>query len=693
MAEDEGTRRWQRLEKPAVDPIMAIRTAIAGVKRAPRDPEARRRLRALGAEQRLWEQLAVLLADEARAANEPAVAAAFYEELADVQESLDQPLEVIAAMERVVELERDNADHHDRLAWLYRRADAWIKAAEAYERVAELSPDERGRAALRAAGKLYRDHGKLDRAAAIYRAIVERRATDADAWRALDEILTELGRWREAARVRGERAARTKGGVEKAALLRSQARALEQAGEASAAAMLVAEAQDHAPDNVSGLVDYADVLARGGQPKEAADILATRIDDAVDRGASTDDVAALRLRLFDILDEQLRDRARASMVMADLLAAAPEYLPALERLAARAARDADPRAHAAALLRYAAAMPEPLSRGFAVLEAARRYRELGDHRAAVAAFEDAAELVDDDAVRRELDDARTALVVAKAADESRGGDPTSAERRLRGILASQRHNVEANLALVDLLEAVGKLDAAAEQLREALGAAPDGTPGTRLAPLVHRFALVMAKLGDDDEAHQLLHEAHHLDRKSLPIQLALGESCFARKIWRQAALHLGALADHPDAVRHASAVAAGLVHAAQAEIRALRPQNAHKHYEAAAKLDAGCAPAWHALGEAAMERGEVAQAVDHLEREAKATTEPRDRLRLFDALGDLAADVLGDAERAARCWAQIVDLADAAVLEKLLAAQRKLGAARGATAERLAQLVADPRRK
>src|SRR5205085_9705647 len=113
------------------------------------------------------------------------------------------------------------------------------------------------------------------------------------------EVLAERGRWQDAARIRGERAARTKGGVEKAALLRSQARALEQAGESGAAASLVAEAQGHAPDSLSGLVDYAEVLAREGKGKDAADILAQRIDDAIDRGAPTDDVAALRLRLHD----------------------------------------------------------------------------------------------------------------------------------------------------------------------------------------------------------------------------------------------------------------------------------------------------------------------------------------------------------------------------------------------------------
>ena len=698
MAEEERTRRWQRIDKPsaASDTIQVLRLAITEVRKFPRDPEARRRLRALAAEQGLWEQLALLLSDEARAAaDHPEIAVAFYEELADVHENLDQPLETIAVMEQVVTLEPDDADHHDRLAWLYRRAGAWSKAAEAFERVGHLAHDDRARAALRAAGKLYRDNGRLDRAAATYRKIVDRRPSDVDAWRALDDLLAELGRWRELAEVRGERAARTESGVEKAALLRSQARALEQAGDFDAAARLVATASQHAPENVSGLVDYADVLARSGQGREATEILRTRVAEAIERGASSEDIAALRLRLAGILEDACGDRAAATAVLDELLAAAPEYLPALERVTAQAATDSDPRVHASALLRYAAALPDDADRSGYVTAAARRFREAGDHRGAVRAFEQAAEHApDDDDLRRELEEARTSLVVERALSEAAAGDPTAAERRLRGILTSQRAHVQANLALADLLASTGRNDAAAEHLRDTLAEAPETTPEDRIALLVHRFALVMAALGDDDESHTLLHEAHRLDRTSLPITLALGESCFARKLWRQASLHLGALADHPDAARHAPAVAIGLVHAAQAEIRALRPANAAKHYETAVKIDPRCGPAWHALAEAAIERGDLVHAADCLEREATASTNPKDRLRLFDALGDMAHDVLGEPERAERCWAQVAGAGSATVLDKLLALQRKRGATgeRAQTCEYLAAIHTDARR-
>ncbi|MEO6775774.1 MAG: tetratricopeptide repeat protein, partial [Kofleriaceae bacterium] len=709
MAEDEThrTRKWQKLPRETeIDPIQALRMAIAEIRAAPRDPEPRRHLRALAADQGAWEQLALFLEDEARAAaRRPEVQAAFLEELADVHENLDQPLETISAMEAVVELDPDNVEHHDRLAWLYRRAGAWQKAAEAFERVAGLARDDRARAALRAAGTLYRDNGKLDHAAATYRAIVDRRPSDLDAWKALDETLAKLGRWREVAQVRGEIAARATG-VEKAVLLRGQARALEQAGEGAAAAALVAQASRHAPDNVSGLVDYADVLARGGQAREAADIIAARVDEAIDRGAPTDDVAALRLRLVAILDDELGDRAGATSVLRDLLAAAPEYLPGLERLASHAARAGDRRAHADALLRYAAAQPDRDGRIVMTFEAARRTSEAGDHQAAVAALEKLVEEDIDDLeleqqLAEELDTARSALVVEQALVEAAAGQVAEGERRLRSVLGSRPYRPEAALALADLLAAQHRDDEATEILRDCLAAAPDHAVPEQLARIVKRSGDLAA---DRDEAHQLFHEAHRLDRRSLPITLALGESCFQRKLWREAALHLGSLADHPEAAQHAGAVANGLVRAAQAEVRALRPANALRHLEAAVARDPRCARAWHELAELAIQADEMQRAADCLEHEAEATTEPRDRWRLYDALGDLALDVLGDPARAERCWTTVASInhtassgpaglasyaADhVAMLHKLLAVQRKRGAGaeRGETCAWLADL-------
>ena len=131
---------------------------------------------------------------------------------------------------------------------------------------------------------------------------------------------SELGRWRELADVRGARA-ELASGVEKAALLRAQARAFEQAGERAAAAEVVKLAAQHAPDDVSGLVDYVDVLAREGRGREAAEVLAARVDEALDRGAPAAQVAALQLRL-SVMHDDAGEPGKASLVLAELFAVA-----------------------------------------------------------------------------------------------------------------------------------------------------------------------------------------------------------------------------------------------------------------------------------------------------------------------------------------------------------------------------------
>ncbi len=689
MAEEGKTRRWQRFES-SLDPLQALRSSIADVKANPRDPEARRRLRAIAAEQGMWDELAMLLSDEVNAASSPEHGAAFHEELADVHENLDQLLDAISAMERVVEL-APSPRHHDRLGRLYHRAGATLKAAEAFEQVGLLGSGERALAALRAAATLFRDANRLDRAAGVLRGLLERRPADAMALGALDDVLQGQQRWRELAELRGERARRAESNMERATLLRGQARALEQDGDLTAAAEVVARAAKHAPENVSGLVDYADVLARSGEGRQAADILTARVEDAIVRQAAVDDIAALRLRLATILDDTCGDPAAATAVLEQLVTAAPSYLPAREWMAARAAADPDPRVHAAALLRYAAVLPDT-QRCAIVIAAARRFRDGEDHPSAVRAFEHATELdPDNDDIRAELEAARVAMIVVRATADRDAGDLASAERKLRTVLKTQPLHVDANLALSKVLGAAGRHTDAAEHLRGALADAPADQPGERTALLVQELARMMAALGEVDEAHQLLHEAHRLDRRSLVLTLALGESYFARKIWRQAALHLGGLATHADAKAHPAAVAHGLVHAALAEVRALRPANAEKHYRAAVELDPQCAPAWHALAELAMERGELASAADCLEREATATTTPADRLRLFDALGDMAREVLQDPGRAERCWMAIADAGSASVLEKLLGVlrERDAGIERATVAEKLAALTTD----
>ena len=170
----------------------------------------------------------------------------------------------------------------------------------------------------------------------------------------------------------------------------------------------------------------------------------------------------------------------------------------------------------------------------------------------------------------------------------------AAEQRLRAVLAERPLETQIHLSLIDLLRANGRLDDADRHLRDALFEAPVRATAHRAA-LLHRHALVTAARGDRDGAHAMLRTAHQLDPMSLVVELALGESYFAREAWTDAALHLGALATHRDAPSHARLVAASLVSAAQAELHLRRPANAVRHYQAALRIDPTCEPARRAL--------------------------------------------------------------------------------------------------
>jgi len=67
-----------------------------------------------------------------------------------------------------------------------------------------------------------------------------------------------------------------------------------------------------------------------------------------------------------------------------------------------------------------------------------------------------------------------------------------------------------------------------------------------------------------------------------------------------------------------------------------RPEKAPPLYARALELKPAYAPALQALAEIAMEQGDHRRAADLLTRQATATEAPDERMRLFEALGDMA---------------------------------------------------------
>jgi tetratricopeptide (TPR) repeat protein len=108
-------------------------------------------------------------------------------------------------------------------------------------------------------------------------------------------------------------------------------------------------------------------------------------------------------------------------------------------------------------------------------------------------------------------------------------------------------------------------------------------------------------------------------------------------------MHLGSLADHPDAALYPKRSADALAHAAQAEIKLRHPERAIELYESALKLRGNHRPTLRALAELALERGEKQQAANYLRRIAEDSSDRMERAQMFERLGDLCLELNDEA--------------------------------------------------
>ena len=660
MADDDHTRHWHRHERAATvsDALQALRMSIIEIREAPGDlggapPAARDRRRAVAGR-------AARAAPRRRGARASRTGRTSPRCSTRSSRTSTRPSTSRSRRSRRWRRWSRSRPTSSRITIGSRgctgRPARGPKAADAFEQVGAVRGDARGGGAARRGQALSRSSaGSIAPPSCTGGSSRAGRAISAS-WRALDDVLCELGRWREVAEVRGERAARAESGVEKAALLRAQARALEQAGDLRAAASAVAQVRRATRPTTSAAWSITPMCSR-------AAARAARRPRSCARGSPRRAPATPRPRTSPRCGSGSR---RCSRTAATIARARPRcsascsptrrtHLPALERITALAAGDPDPRVHADALLRYAAAIPD--ARRSRVVRG--RGRAAGCARPAISRrggtrYEQAAALATDDAqLQRELADARTA---ASSTPPVRGGDRAGAEARLRAILDAQRHHVGANLALVELLGRDRSRRAPRrDRLHEIVATSP-----ARVARLVHRFAELTAALGDVDESHLLLARGAPPRSGSLAITLALGESCFARRLWRQAALHLAAARGAP---RRVPARRRGRGRPG--------PRGAGRGARAPARqrgqaLRAGDAPRSAVrVGVARARRDRERARRSRCAPPSASSTRRRPRpiraiaLRLFDALGDMALDVLADPARAERCWRQVADAARA----------------------------------
>jgi len=716
---------------------------------APGEETARARLETLHRREGRWIELAASLEERtdprlgivAPEAERPAL----LRELASIYvDKLNHPHDAIDALERLRQLVPGDVAVLTGLGDLYAKVGRWSKVIEILSRVGDVADGTpAAREALRRVAEIYDQELELpERAMDAYAALVAQWPDDEPAYEALDRLYQQHAKWNDLAEVLRRRAALARDPARRAELLGRRAQILlEWLHQAEEAAAALRHARTILPESAALADQLVAALVAAKRGREAAAILEGRISrvtgsDAGARVTGSDagaratgetaspqaaqgsgDVAALWIRLAQIRADELADVAGARAALEKAMTLVPDHPTALAQLSRLTHASDDPAAYVAAKLREADAVTDDDTRVAALMAAGEVLRDrLDDPARARGAFEfvlalrpyhaDAtwalAGLVeqggDPDAAARLLEtrladealpaEEKARVLTQLAALARAAGVEAVAERRLTEALAAAPRHVPAIVALADLYSDAERWEDLAVWLQDTIDDPAVGlaeAPGVA-AELHRRLAAAHEKLGKDEEAYQTLLAADRLHRGNLLIKLALGENRYKARRWREAALHLGALAGHEDAVRYPAEVAQGIHHAALAEIRSLRPEKAPPLYARALELKPNFAPALQAMAEIAMEQGDHRRAADLLTRQASATEDPAERMRLFEALGDMSLMLLSDEDRARVCYeaavaaAQPLEARHLPLLAKLLERQDlagdHLGAAR-----------------
>ena len=700
----------------------------------PDDSAARAKLEALYRNGGRWVELAASLEERTdprlgTAAPEAERPALLRELAAIYVDHLGHPHDGIDTLERLRHLAPTDIGVLNDLGALYARVGRWSKVIETYSRIGEIAEGTpQARESLRKIAAIYETELELpERAIDTYQHLVTQWPDDAEAFAALDRLCEAQARWSDLVEILRRRSALATVPDDRAKLLARRAGVLMEwlnAPEEAAAALR--HARTIMPDDGALAERLVTALYQAARHREAAAVLEGRIASAADKKLGAGELAALHIRLAQIRAEGLGDAGGARTALARALELVPDHPTALAALARLTAGDEDPRAFIAAKLREADTASDDDVKIDALYAAGVALRDRTDDPAAArSAFErilalrpyhadaiwalaglieqggdpeTAAKLLETRLDGELAPDERARVLTQLAALARAGGVELVAERRLAEALDANAGHVPALIALADLYADASRWDDLEKFLKDTLAEGVPGATPPVTAELHRRLAQAYEKLGRDDDAYETLLTADRLHRGHLLIKLALGENRYKARRWREAALHLSALATHEDAPRHASDVAVGIYHAALAEIRSLRPEKAPPLYARALELRPNYAPALQAMAELAMEQNDPKRAADLLTRQAMATDDPAERMRLFEALGDMALMMLSDEERARVCYeaavsaAQPLEARHLPLLAKLLERQDLAGDSLGAgkTAELMSAFSTTP---
>ncbi len=664
-------------------------------------------------------------------------------ELAELYESrLDRPYEAIDTLERYVasveeeeraiedapnraaELKVEARAGHAGLARLYGRVGMSHKAAASLQRELELAgPADDAREARRHLGEIFeRELGLPAKAVEMYESILANWPDDSGALAALDRLHQSAGQFEALDKVLQRRVELAQD-AERDDLIRRRAHLLEEKlGNPDAAAACLRSLGTAALADSSTAAALLRNLRSAGLAHEALRLLEQRVEALGKEDAAVPEVAALHLQIAQLKADDLSDAQGAMESIEAALHLVPDDPAALGALARFHLKRNDFQAYAETLLRQADVLAGKPEQAAVLLEAGAVLRDqLGDEARARGCFERA--VTSHPSNPEALQALAALLTVAGNLDEAcelyerqlalvdSSGKPAvltnlarvlcdkpdglgDAQSRLDQALELDPNYLPAVLTMADILYREQQWAQAERRLNQALFRLR-GQP-EQTARLYHRLGEVYEKLGRLDDGYKQLLEADRAIPGQLMLQIALGENRFQARRWREAALHLEGIAQHPAAAEYPEEVAQALAHGAMAELRQKRPEQAAALHQAALGFSPNHPQTLRALADLALERGDKLEAARSLQRVAESSGDAAERIRLFEQIGDLHL-ALGNSSAARTAYeatlALLPDDATAYVglLEKAAAVQRSDGALRDAiaTSRRIADTLTD----